>query len=88
MLVLVRRRKLTQVQRRIALGALGQLAVELDHEAASLSFNRLSDLASTHHLSIYDAAYLEVAMRLKLPLACTDGPLRAAAKRCRVRLAA
>ena len=36
---------------------------------------------SEMNLSVYDAAYLELALRLKLPLACKDGPLRDAAKK-------
>lgn len=87
LLVLVRRGKLTEAEREQALAALEGLSVELDHEMASLAFTNLSALASEHHLSIYDAAYLELASRSKLPLACKDGPLRQAAKRCRVKLA-
>jgi predicted nucleic acid-binding protein len=86
LLVLVRRGKLTEEEGGTALSALAQLSVVLDHEMASLAFTRLSALASQHGLSIYDAAYLELALRKKLPLACKDGPLRAAAKRCRVKL--
>jgi predicted nucleic acid-binding protein len=86
LLVLVRRGKLTEEERQRALSALGQLSVAVDHEMATLAFTELSALASRHGLSIYDAAYLELALRTKLPLACKDGPLRAAAKRCRVRL--
>lgn len=87
LLVLTRRSKLTEAERRAALSALANLSVEIDHEASDLAFGKLSDLASTHRLSVYDAAYLELAMRSKLPLACKDGPLREAAKRCRVKLA-
>jgi predicted nucleic acid-binding protein len=87
LLVLVRRGKLTDRERQEAVSALTRLAVELDHEMGALAFNKLSDLASEHRLSVYDAAYLELALRRKLPLACKDGPLRKAAKRCRVRLA-
>jgi len=46
----------------------------------SLSFTRLSELAADERLSVYDAAYLELALRSKLPLACKDGPLSRAAK--------
>ena len=53
---------------------------------ASLALTKLSDLASKHDLSVYDATYLELALRAKIPLACKDGPLREAARRCRVRL--
>lgn len=87
LLVLSRRGKLTDEERLDAVSALAGLSVELDHEMASLAFRKLSELASAYHLSVYDAPYLELAMRSKLPLACKDGPLREAAKLCRVKLA-
>jgi predicted nucleic acid-binding protein len=86
LLVLVRRGKLTEEERQIALSALSGLRAQLDHEMSSLAFNKLSELATEHQLSVYDAAYLELALRTKLPLACKDGPLAVAAKRCRVKL--
>jgi predicted nucleic acid-binding protein len=52
----------------------------------SLAFTTLSELASAYHLSVYDAAYLELARRRRLVLGCKGGPLREAAKRCGVRL--
>ena len=85
LLVLVRRKKLSADERQRSLVALQNLAVELDHEMSSLAFTKLSTLASEHRLSIYDAAYLELALRKKLPLGCKDGPLRAAAKRCHLK---
>lgn len=36
-------------------------------------------LARAHHLSVYDAAYLEVALRRRLPIASLDRRLRHAA---------
>ena len=39
------------------------------------------NLGRTHGLTLYDAAYLELAMRLKLPLATLDSDLRKAAKK-------
>lgn len=86
--VLVRRRKLTADERLAGLRWLGGLRVRLDHEMAALAFSRLSDLAMRHRLSVYDAAYLELAQRRKLALACTGGPLRQAAKQCGVSLVA
>lgn len=86
LLVLNRQRKLTDEERATALGALARLAVVLDHEMAALAFGRLSELAGRHALSIYDAAYLELATRRKLAIACKDGPLRTAARRARVKL--
>jgi predicted nucleic acid-binding protein len=86
LLVLERRKKLSGAERHGALAALQKLSVKIDHEMSGLAFTTLSDLASAHHLSVYDAAYLELAQRRKLPLACKDGPLRSAASRARVRL--
>jgi predicted nucleic acid-binding protein len=43
-------------------------------------------LARAHRLSVYDAAYLELALRADLPLATLDRQLAAAAGAARVRL--
>jgi predicted nucleic acid-binding protein len=86
LLVLVRRRKLVEDERRMALGWLRGLRVRIDHEMSALALTQLSKLAVAHQLSVYDAAYLELAERLGIPLACTDGPLRAAAARAGVSL--
>ena len=86
LMVLVRRRKLNEDERQTGLGWLGGLPLRIDHDAASLAFSRLSELAAAHHLSVYDAAYLELAQRRKLALGCTAGPLRKAAKQAGVSL--
>ena len=85
LLVLVRRKKLSAGERQRSLIALQNLSVELDHEMSSLAFTKLSTLADEHRLSLYDAAYLELALRKRLPLGCKDGPLREAAKRCHLK---
>jgi predicted nucleic acid-binding protein len=86
LIVLVRRRKLTEDERQAGVGWLRGLRVRLDHETPGLAFARLSELAVTHRLSVYDAAYLELALRRGLILGCMDGPLRAAAARAGVRV--
>ena len=42
-------------------------------------FTTIVALAEQHGLNVYDAAYLELAMRSRLPLATLDSDLRAAA---------
>jgi predicted nucleic acid-binding protein len=84
--VLQRRRKLTEGERQAGLGWLRGLPLRIDHDMALLAFSRLSELASAHQLSVYDAAYLELAQRRRLALGCKDGPLRTAARRAGVRL--
>jgi len=84
--VLRRRRNLTEDEQQAALGWLRRLPLRLDHEMARLAFSGLSELASAHALSVYDAAYLELAQRKGLSLACKDGPLRRAARQAGVAL--
>ena len=47
----------------------------------------LRDLAGRYGLSAYDAAYLALALELKLPIACGDRPLKAILPRAGVKLA-
>ncbi|MGE3841623.1 MAG: type II toxin-antitoxin system VapC family toxin [Vicinamibacterales bacterium] len=86
LVVLVRRRKLKEDERQVGLGWLRGLRVRVDGEMSALAFSRLSELASAYHLSVYDAAYLELAERKTLVLGCKDGPLRTAARRAGVTL--
>jgi predicted nucleic acid-binding protein len=86
LLVLVRRKKLFEAERQAALAALQKVAVKIDYEMSVLAFTKLSAIASKHQLSVYDAAYFELAQRRKLPLACKDGPLREAARRANIRV--
>lgn len=58
----------------------------MDDEGCHLTFGTTSELAAEHGLSIYDAAYLELALRRKLPLASRDEALCKAAKDCRVKM--
>jgi predicted nucleic acid-binding protein len=86
LLVLVRRRKLSEDERQAGLGWLRGLRLRVDHEMSALAFSRLSELAAAYQLSVYDAAYLELAQRRTLMLGCKDGPLRTAAKHAGVSL--
>jgi len=86
LVVLVRRRKLRDDECQAALGWLGGLRVHVDHEMSRLAFSRLAELARAHQLSVYDAAYLDLAQRRALVLGCKDGPLRTAATRSGVSL--
>jgi predicted nucleic acid-binding protein len=53
------------------------LPIEIDPVTPSPA--ELLALALRYDLSSYDAAYLELALRLQLPIATKDGPLRDAA---------
>ena len=55
-----------------------EMAIDVDPPNAS-AILKLLGLAQTYALTVYDAAFLELAMRLGLPLATTDRALRLAA---------
>ena len=85
LLVLQRRKKLSQQERRAALQILSAFNFTVDDEADRAAFDKTSELADQHRLTIYDAVYLEIALRRNLPLASRDSALIAAAKKCGVK---
>jgi predicted nucleic acid-binding protein len=86
LLVLLRRKRILAPERDRALEALARLPFTVDDEGPRLALGRISELAADHGLSVYDAAYLELAMRRRLPLASRDQALCKAAQSCRVKL--
>lgn len=58
---------------------LGELPIELDTETHARAWGATAELARRHGLTLYDAAYLELAARRGLPLATFDAPLARAA---------
>lgn len=58
--------------------SLRDLPVSLDQETADQAWTTTMRLAERYRLTLYDAAYLESAQRLELPLATLDQELRAA----------
>ena len=61
--------------------------LDLIDDAVPPSVRTLVELGRRYALAAYDASYLELALRLKLPLAAHDGPLRKAAGRAGILLA-
>ena len=84
LLVLQRRRRLTAAERRDALTTLAGLHLTVDDAGSQDAFGQTSALADKYGLSVYDATYLEVAIRRNLVLASRDASLRAAARKCGV----
>jgi predicted nucleic acid-binding protein len=74
-----RRKRSTEAETIRWIGILGRLSLVIDDETNSRAWSDTLALARGHKLSAYDAAYLELAIRLRLPLATLDAPLKAAA---------
>jgi len=60
---------------------------QIDLEASTRAITDLTEIARLYRLTPYDAAYLELALRLNFPLATLDKGLRRAAEAAGVPLA-
>lgn len=81
-----RRGRLTRAKAMQLAEVLLSLPVILDSECVSRGLDSVLDLARDYGLTTYDAAYLELALRLNLPLATLDQPLIKAARAAGVEL--
>ncbi|MBL9218052.1 MAG: type II toxin-antitoxin system VapC family toxin [Opitutaceae bacterium] len=75
-----RRKRATQADITEALGLVAALPVTSDEETTRRACSGTAALARQYGLTIYAAAYLELAMRCGATLATTDKALAAAAK--------
>ncbi|MEA1673466.1 type II toxin-antitoxin system VapC family toxin [Nitrospirillum sp. BR 11163] len=74
-----RRGRISASDRQNALKQLGRLPIAFDDDGNARLWDAVSNLALRHGLSVYDAIYLELALRSGLPLATFDKALRQAA---------
>jgi predicted nucleic acid-binding protein len=75
----VRRGRIDTEFRQAALADLAVLDITADHHTDAHAWGNTLTLADRFRLTLYDAAYLELARRHGLPLATLDGALRGAA---------
>jgi len=77
----IRRSRTTRNNRSGILADLKALPILVDNETRNRIWSDTLGLADKHRLTVYDATYLELALRLSLPLATLDEDLRSAAER-------
>lgn len=75
----VRKGRSDSAFRDAAFADLGLLPITIDLETDRQAWGATAKLAARHRLTLYDAAYLELARRRCLPLATLDKELRVAA---------
>lgn len=68
------------------LALLTALPIRIDNEGVARAWRETALLAQAEALTVYDAAYLELALRLGAPLATLDAELQQAAVRVGVRV--
>lgn len=74
-----RKGRISKAEKDRLLGFLQSLPLQIDSETMEQAFADTAVLATVHQLTTYDAAYLELARRLALPIATLDQKLRTAA---------
>jgi predicted nucleic acid-binding protein len=82
----VRRGRCDEAYADRSLERLRQLPIAVDAETDAHAWGRTLELARDCYLTLYDAAYLELALRKALPLATCDGDLVAAARKKQIPL--
>jgi predicted nucleic acid-binding protein len=80
LLIARRRGRVTAGQVSEFIEDLSSLPIRFEPPSAPAQWPAILTLAETHRLTIYDAAYLELAQRTGLPLATLDADLRKAAQ--------
>ena len=87
LLVAQRRGRLNEADATTFVSHIQEMSIEEEPVPASEVLNKILSLAGRYGLSAYDAAYLELAMRLRIPLATLDTKLAHAAEAAGVKLA-
>lgn len=86
LLISKKHKRLTEVQAASFIDALSVLPIVIDQSTSFRAMHNIFVLAGESDLTIYDAAYLEVAIREKIPLLTLDKGLIKAAKRLNIPL--
>jgi predicted nucleic acid-binding protein len=76
----VKRRRIDLEFRDASLADLALLNIGTDPDTDAFTWSTTLKLAEAHGLTVYDAAYLELAQRMTLPLATLDEELRSAGR--------
>ena len=78
LLTAVRRGRISGTYRDQSLAELSSMRIETDSETNVHAWSMTLRLAERHELTLYDASYLELALRRGFPLATLDSKLRRA----------
>lgn len=76
----VRKQVISAGERTAAFDVLRSMAIELDGDTSVYAWTRTTELADRHGLTLYDASYLELALRTGLSIATLDKALIRAAR--------
>jgi predicted nucleic acid-binding protein len=80
LLTAVRRNRIRPEQPQLLWDYLGRLPIDTEPALTTVRGKEVLALGEKHNLTVYDAAYLELARRYQLPLVTLDADLRKAAQ--------
>jgi len=80
LLVALRRKRIKEGQPSLFWGELGRLPIEIEPPLSAVQAKIVLGLGEKHSLTVYDAVYLELAIRRILPLGSLDADLQKAAQ--------
>ena len=86
LLIAERKKRINAQRTEVFLNDLLRLNVATDKEAGTAAWKRIVGLGRENGLTAYDASYLELAIRLDVPIATKDAKLIKAAVACGVSL--
>lgn len=75
----IKRKRMDAAYRDSTIQRLLLLPIEIDPDTSEYAWTATLQLADVHRITVYDASYLELALRRGLPLATRDDQLAAAA---------
>lgn len=86
LLIAKKKKRITAVQTESFIDALSALPIVVDKSTTARAMHSIFTLAIQSDLTVYDAAYLELAIREKIPLLTLDKGLIKAAKKLHIPL--
>jgi len=86
LLIAKRKKRVTDLQVSGFIDALATMPIHVDDSTTSRAMHSIFTLASQENLTIYDAAYLELAIRENIPIATLDNDLLKVSKRLKINI--
>ena len=84
LLIAQRKKRISRMKTIEFKDSLNLLPIQVDHTTGYRALSGIMELADETGLTIYDAAYLELAFHFSLPLATLDQALKKAAKKMNI----
>lgn len=86
LLMAERKKRINKIKSATFKNALSSLPITVDHTSHNNALNTIIELARKTKLSVYDAAYLEIALNEEIPICSLDKALVKAAKDLKIQV--